>query len=260
MKTRRENLQGGEVTGIPYWAIVIIIVVLVVGYYLLTASGREKRRESVGTGLAKIPNFHANQAFTDVRGETAIGIDDRGRRIAVSQRRAQPRTKVYSFAHIVSAEVIQNGAVIAKTAKKSPVAAREAATRTSAEALDEPPGGAPPEGAPGGAAPPGETPPAEPATGSLFGSTSRAAGHAPSLKPVLGSMTALGVRIVLEDPSDPGVLIRFYDGKPIDPFSVAGEKAFADARLCLGALDMAIKRAGLPPRPAISGSGLGQRP
>ena len=43
----------------PYWAVGIVVVVLVVVYYLLSQQGRERRREKVGVGFAKIPNFYA---------------------------------------------------------------------------------------------------------------------------------------------------------------------------------------------------------
>jgi hypothetical protein len=138
--------------------------------------------------------------------------------------------------------------VIATTAKKAPVPIREA----TAVASPAPPGEAatrePPESGPG-----------EAAVGSLFGSTRRPVAGSPLLKPALGNMTMLAVRISIEDPMQPAVIVRFYEGKPIDPYGVAGEKAFADARVCLGALEVAIKRAGMPPRPAISGSGLEPR-
>jgi len=193
----------------PTWAVFVIVVVLVVGYYLLS-SRKQRRRASVAGGFAKIPNFHANQVYTDVRGEAAIGIDDRGRRIAVARRHTQPRTRVYSFAHIVSAELVQNDASIAKTSR-------------------------------GGQA---EATPAE----GLFGSTRPAAVGLPPIKPSPVPVTMVGVRVALEGASDPGPLIRFYQGEPIDAESVAGEKAFAEARACLGALDIAIKRAALPAR------------
>jgi hypothetical protein len=196
----------------PTWAVFVIVVVLVVGYYLF-ASRKQRRRDGVTGDFAKIPNFHANQVFTDVRGEAAIGIDDRGRRVAVASRHTQPRTRVYSFAHIVSAELVQNDVSIAKTSRGVPA----------------------------------EATPAE----GLFGSTRPAAVGLPPFKPSPVPVTMVGVRVTLEGAPDPSPLIRFYEGKPIDAESVAGEKAFGEARTCLGALDIAIKRAGLPPRPPV---------
>jgi hypothetical protein len=72
-------------------------------------------------------------------------------------------------------------------------------------------------------------------------------------------MNMLGVRVVFRDVSDPGVLIRFYAGRAIDVESVRAEKALGGAQAFFGALNIAIRRAGLPPRPATSGSGLGPR-
>jgi hypothetical protein len=223
---------------IPTWAVFLIVVVIVVAYFLLTNTAKQRRRESIGADFAKMPDFHANQVFTDLRGETAIGIDDRGRRIAVARKGARPRTKSYSFAHIVSAEVIQNGATIATVSgDQGPQGMQE---RTSS-----------PEATPtrGGLAP----------AGSLFGSTRRAAVALPAVKPGPGPLTQLAVRIVLRGAPETGLIVRFYEGRPIDVESVTGDRAFADARACLGALDIAIKRAGLPPRPAISGGGAGNR-
>jgi hypothetical protein len=196
----------------PTWAVFVIVVVLVVGYYLF-ASRKQRGRTRVAGDFAKIPNFHANQVYTDVRGEAAIGIDDRGRRIAVASRHMQPRTRVYSFAHVVSADIVQNDVSIAKTSRDGQAEAK-------------------------------------PAEG-LFGSTRPAAVGLPPVKPAPGPVTMVGVRVTLEGVTDPGLLIRFYQGKPIDAESVAGDKAFGEARTCLGALDIAIKRAGLPPRPAV---------
>ena len=197
---------------VPTWAVFVTVVVLVVGYYLLSSS-KQRRTSRIGSDFAKIPDFHANQIYTDVRGDAAIGIDDRGRRIAVARKHAKPRTRLYSFAHVVSAELVQNDAAIAKTSRVA-----------QAEAI--------------------------PADG-LFGSTRPAAVGLAPIKPAPGPVTMVGVRVTLEGASDPGPLIRFHHGKAIDAASVAGEKAFGEARVCLGALDIAIKRAGLPPRPAI---------
>jgi hypothetical protein len=203
---------------IPTWAVFAIVVVIVVGYFLLTASARQRRRESVAADFAKLPNFRANQVFIDIRGDSAIGIDDRGRRIAVSRRRAQPRTKLLSFAHIVSAELVQNGVAIASTSRDGH--------------------------AQSGRAEPGE------AETSLFGSTVRTVPGMPVVKAALGPLTTLAVRVVFQGAPDSDLLVRFYEGKAVAVESVAGERAFADARVCLGALDIAIKRAAAPPRPA----------
>jgi hypothetical protein len=209
---------------IPTWAVFVIVLVIVVGYFLLTASGRQRRKERIAADFAKMPDFHANQVFTDVRGDTAIGIDDRGRRIAVARRHAQPRTTLYSFAHIASAELVQNGAVMASTSK---------AEQAKAGPAEE------------GQAKAGQ------AEGSLFGSTGRAAPGMPVIKPGPGPLTTLAVRVVLQDALDSDLVVRFYEGKAIEVESVAGDKAFGDARACLGALEIAIKRAGLPPGPAV---------
>ncbi len=203
---------------IPTWAVFAIVVVIVVGYFLLTASARQRRRESVAADFAKLPNFRANQVFIDIRGDSAIGIDDRGRRIAVARRHAQPRTKLLSFAHIVSAELVQNGVAIASTSRDGHARSARAG--------------------------PGE------AETSLFGSTGRAAAGMPTVKAAPGPVTTLAVRVTFHDVADGELLVRFYEGKAIAVESVAGEKAFADARVCLGALDIAIRRAAAPPRPA----------
>jgi hypothetical protein len=201
----------------PTWAVFVIVVVIVVGYYLLTQSSRERRRGRAASDFAKLPNFFANQTYTDTRGEVAIGIDDRGRRIAVARKHGQPRTRVYSFAHIVSAEVVQNDTVIASISRGAkPGAGRE----------------------PGGSS--GD---------SLFGSTSRPGlTGLPIIKPVLRPLTRVGVRVVFQNGSGEEVLVRFYEGKAVNVDGVAGERAFAEAQVFLGSLDIAIKRAGAPPR------------
>ena len=196
----------------PTWAVFVTVVVLVVGYYLF-ASRKQRRRTSLTGDFTKIANFRANQVYTDVRGEAALGIDDRARRVAVANRHTRPHTRVYSFAHVVAAEIVQNDVSIAKTSR-------------------------------GGQAE------AKPADG-LFGSTRPAAVGLPPIKPAPGPVTMVGVRVTLEGVPVPGPLIRFCLGKPIGAESVAGDKAFGEARTCLGALDIAIKRAGLPPRPAV---------
>jgi hypothetical protein len=203
---------------IPTWAVFVIVVVLVVGYYLLSTPARQRRRQSVAADFAKLPNFHANQTFTDMRGESAIGIDDRGRRIAAARRDARPRTKLYSFAHIVSAELLQNGVAIASITRL-------------------------------GQGPERRPDPVQPES-SLFGSTGRVAPGMPAVKAAQGPLEKLAVRVVFQDAVDSGLLVRFYEGKAVALESVAGERAFADARACMGALDVAIKRAALPPRPA----------
>ena len=236
------------------WYAFVIVVIIVVAYFLLSATAKQRRRESVAADFAKMPDFHANQVFTDVKGETAIGIDDRGRRIAIARRHAQPRTKFYSFAHIVSAEVLQDGATVGAVRKSGGAGgvAAERAAGPGPAAAEATPGPAPAEPSAGEAAPKAPAP-AE----SLFGSTARTVAGTPVITPALGPLTRLEVRVVFEDPDDPGLLGRFYEGRAVEVQSVAGEKAFAGARTCLGALDVAVKRAGLPPRPAISGKGLG---
>ena len=206
------------VAQMPYWAVFVIVVVLVVGYYLLNQSAKERRKGRAAGDFAKIPSFYANQTYTDVNGEVAIGIDDRGRRIAVSRKRAQPRTRVYSFAHIVSAELMQNGSAIF------------AISRDGRPAV--------------GGAQPGESP-----GSGLFGSTARPNfTHLPVIKPVLGPLTTVGVRVVFHNGSGDDVLLRFYDGKAVNVDGVVGEKAFAEAQVFLGSLDIAMKRAGVPPQ------------
>jgi hypothetical protein len=220
----------------PYWAVAIIIAVLVVGYYLLTQQGRARRRERLGVDFAKVPNFYANQIYTSVNGDTAVGIDDRGRRIAVSRKHTQPRTRVYSFAHIVSAEVMQNGTVIA---------AITAGGQASKVGL------APGNGHPGGNGLPGS------ATGGLFGSTRpfsrRGMTGLPVIRPEMGLLTMVGVRVTFRDGGDGDtVLTCFYDGKAVNVDGVAGERAFAEAQVLLGSLDVAMKRAGTPPRGPVT--------
>jgi hypothetical protein len=227
---------------IPTWAVFVIVVVIVVTYFLLSNTAKQRRRESVGGDFAKIADFHANQVFTDAKGETALGIDDRGRRIAVARKRAQQRTRVYSFQHIVVAEVTQNGAVVARVAR-----AAQAAPGAGDQVGTVP------------QAPEGDGRPASdavlnrggPVGDSLFGSTGRGIVTTPLIRPLSGRLESIAVRVEFEGASDSGVLVRFYEGKPIAAESVAAERAFAGAQTCLNALDVAIKRAALPPRPAI---------
>jgi hypothetical protein len=205
----------------PTWAVFVIVVVIVVGYYLLTQSSRERRRGRAAGDFAKVPNFFANQTYTDTQGDVAIGIDDRGRRIAVARKHGQPRMRVYSFAHIVSAEVVQNDAVIASI------------SRSAQPGAGSKPGGSNGEG--------------------LFGSTSRPGlAGLPLIKPVLGPLTRVGVRVVFQNGSGDEVLIRFYEGKTVNADGVVGERAFAEAQVFLGSLDIAIKRAGAPPRGPVT--------
>jgi hypothetical protein len=227
---------------IPTWAVFVIVVVIVVTYFLLSNTAKQRRRESVGGDFAKIADFHANQVFTDAKGETALGIDDRGRRIAVARKRAQPRTRVYSFQHIVVAEVTQNGAVVARIARAARVAPGGGAQ-----------GGAVPDAPESGGRPAIDAPHmgGGPAGESLFGSTGRGVVTAPPIRPLSGRLESLAVRVEFEGASDSGVLVRFYEGKPVATESVAAERAFAGAQTCLNSLDIAIKRAALPPRPAI---------
>jgi hypothetical protein len=233
---------------IPTWAVFVIILVIVVGYFLLSNTAKQRRRESIAGDFAKLPNFHANQVFTDVQGESAIGIDDRGRRIAVARKHTEPRTRLYSFSHIISAEVVQDGTTIAGLVRQvsgpGGAPAAPSGERLPGQSVEE------------GAAPSAGTS----ADGSLFGSTARPApGAPPAVRPARGPLTMLGIRVAFEEESDPGLLLRVYAGKPIDADSVAGEKAFGAARTCFNAFDIVIKRAALPPRPAISGRGLEPR-
>jgi hypothetical protein len=233
---------------VPYWAVIIVILVLVVGYYLLSQQGRERRREKVGVDFAKTPGFYANQSYTDVQGESAIGIDDRGRRIAVARKHAQPRTRVYSFAHIVSAEVLQDDKVLAFIGRDggagATAGARGAAdvgARGRTDVADA--GGGPAAG------PAGED--SAKRFSGLFGSTGDRPGVTglPRFTPIMGQLSRVAVRVVFSngDAEDP-VLLRFYEGKPINADGVVGERAFGEARVLLGSLDVAIKRAGSPPK------------
>jgi hypothetical protein len=216
----------------PYWAVGIVVVVLVVVYYLLSQQGRERRREKVGVDFAKIPNFYANQTYTDVHGEAAMGIDDRGRRVAIARKHAQPRTRVYSFAHILSAEVVQNDQVIASvTAANTGVPAVAGGDR--APSTDPITGGFP--------------------SGSLYGSTKQSIRDAfsglPVLRPALGQLTTAAMRVRFRNGEEiDDVLIRFYDGKAVNVDGVEGQRAMAEAQVLLGSLDIAIKRAGVPPK------------
>jgi hypothetical protein len=215
----------------PYWALLIVIVVLVVGYYLLTQSARQRRRDRVGVDFARIPDFYANQTYTDVGGETAIGIDDRGRRLALASKRAQPRTRVYSFAHILSVEVLQDAKVLARIPADQPAA--------------------------------GHDPPLEEAVDGLFGSTGTqnrlGITGQPAVRPEMGQVGLVGVRVKLRNgEAVDEALVRFYDGKPVNVDGVVGERAFSEAQVLMGALDIAMRRAGSPPRGATFPSAPGR--
>jgi hypothetical protein len=221
------------VTLVPYWAVGIVVVVLVVAYYLLSQPGRERRRDKVVADFATIPNFYANQTYTDVRGVCAVGIDDRGRRIAVARKHAQPRTRVYSFAHVIVAEALQNDQVIASVAAPGQTAPRPAE------------GGLGPARA--------RVSEDDFSAGGLYGSTKQTVRDAfaglPALRPLLGQMTMAGVKVRFRNGAEvDDILIRFYDGKAVNSDGVEGERAMAEAQVLLGALDIAIKRAGVPPK------------
>ena len=199
----------------PTWAVFVAVVVIVVGYYLLSKPARERGRDRAAGGFAKIPNFYANQTYGDVDGEAVIGMDDRARRIAVARKRRDVR--MYSFAHIASAEVLQNDKVIATV------------SRSAQAEVGATPGGAGGHG--------------------LFGSSGRPGlTGLPIIKPELGVLTMVGVRVSFQNGSDDQVLIRFYHGKAVNVDGVVGERAFAEAQVFLGSLDIAIKRAGTPHR------------
>jgi hypothetical protein len=201
----------------PTWAVFAVVVVLVVGYYLLSQQARERRKDRAAGDFGRIPDFYANQTYSDVRGEVAIGIDDRARRIAVARKRRDVR--MYSFAHIVSVEVMQNDKVIATVSRS---AEAEAGARPNAASGD-----------------------------GLFGSTGRPSlTGLPIIKPEPGTFTMAAVRVTFQNGSDDQVLVRFYDGKPMDVDGVVGERAFAEAQVFLGSLDIAMKRAGTPHRVA----------
>jgi hypothetical protein len=213
----------------PKWSVFVIIVVLVVGYYLLTQQARERRRDRVGVDFAKMPNFYANQTFTDVQGETAIGIDDRGRRIAVARKHAQTRTRVYSFAHLLAADLLQDDTAVAGIKRHEGSAPLKAATEAASAA-----------------------PAGDPVAG-LFGST-RTQGKPglaglPEVKPILGQLTSVAVRVKFQNGgAEDELLLRFYQGKPVNMESVVAERAFAEAKVLLSSLDIAMKRGGTPPR------------
>jgi hypothetical protein len=242
----------------PYWLVVIIILVLVVGYYLLTQQARERRRDRIGGDFGKIPNFYPNQSYADVAGDTAVGIDDRGRRIAVARRHAQPRTRVYSFAHLVSAEVLQNERLVASiTPAGREVGGAPAGgdATTGGAATGEAATGAGAAGRAQAGAPAGER--AGEAYSGLFGSTQSAKNTGvtglPILHPAAGQVTRVALRMRFRngDASDE-VTLRFYEGKPVNSDGMEAERAFAEAQVLLGSLDIAMKRAGSPPRgPAI---------
>jgi hypothetical protein len=249
----------------PTWYAFIVIVFIVVVFYLLSNTAKQRRKESVSADFGKMPDFHANQVFTDIKGETALGIDDRGRRIAVARKHAQPRTKFYSFSHIISAEILQNGRVTVTIAKEQASSGPGGAPAgggarpdagTAAAGGDQVEGDGP---AQAGAATPGPSE-ALAVEGSLFGSTARKVAAPPVIDVLRGEpLASLAMRLTLEDPADPILIVRFYEGRAIDVRSTAADKAYGDARTCLQGVDVAIKRAALPPRPAISGSGLGPR-
>jgi hypothetical protein len=204
----------------PTWTVFIIIVVIVVAYYASTSYAKERRRDSVGDWFAKIPNFHANQVFIDVRGESAIGIDDRQRKLAVARRRQEPRSRVYSFAQVRSVALEENGVAIDQLPRRL-------------------------------------RPPVEPSTvpadiASLYGSTAPEGALTFETTPTPGALSLLGARIVLDDPVAPELILRFYAGRPVDKGSLAADKAFGQARACMAAFDLVMKkaslaRAGFPP-------------
>jgi hypothetical protein len=217
----------------PYWAVLIVVVVLVVGYYLLSQQGRERRREKVGVDFAKTPGFHANQSYTDVRGEAAIGIDDRGRRIAVARKHTEPRTRVYSFSHLISAEVLRDETVVGAIGRAAQVAG------TAGGGVGVQTGGGN-----GGAR-------SEGSFSELFGSTAGRPGVTglPRLAPVMGQTSQVALQVTFRNGEEEDVvLLRFYEGKPVNVDGVVGEKAFGEAKILLGSLDVAMKRAGSPPK------------
>ncbi len=232
----------------PYWAVIVVIPVLVVGYYLLSQQGRERRREKVGVDFAKTQGFYANQSYTDILGESAIGIDDRGRRIAVARKHAQPRTRVYSFSRIVSAEVLQDDKVLAIIRRSGQAGGGAAGMAGSGDGAR---GAGKVASAGGGVA--GGPAGADGAEGfsGLFGATGDRPGVTglPRFTPIMGQLTRVAVRVVFNNgDAEDTVLLRFYEGKPINVDGVVGERALGEARVLLGSLDVAVKRAGSPPK------------
>jgi hypothetical protein len=192
----------------PVWTVFVIIVVLVVAYYASTSYAKEKRRESVGTGFEKIPGFHPNQVFLDAHGDSAIGIDDRGRRLAVVRKRTQPRNRVYSFAQVRSVELVDNGRTVATL-------------------------------------PAGDESPSAHAQAPLFGSTAWKRPVPVDIPSDPTPLSLLGVKVAFDDPASPGLFLRFYAGKPVDRRSLAADKALGQARACLSAFDLVLKKAAL---------------
>lgn len=197
----------------PTWSVFVIIVVIVIAYYASTSYAKERRRDRVGDWFAKIPDFHANQVFVDARGESAVGIDDRGRRLAVARRRQEPRSRVYSFAQVIAVVLEQNGAVIERLPRRG-----AAAPEAAAAAHD---------------------------ITSLFGSTAPEGRTTSERTPVPGSLSSLAARISLDDPAAPELLLRFHAGRAVDQGSVAADKAVGQARVFMNAFDLLLKRAAL---------------
>ena len=87
----------------------------------------------------------------------------------------------------------------------------------------------------------------------LFGST-RTPGRPgvaglPEIQPILGQLSKVAVHVRLQNGSvEDEALLRFYEGKAVNADGVAGERAFAEAKVLLGSLDIAMKRAGTPPK------------
>ncbi len=203
---------------IPTWAVFLIVLLLVLIYWYTTSRSRSRnrQRDRAAAEFAKLSGFYANQVFVDVRGEVAVGIDDRGRRIAVSRRRAQPRLRVYSFAQLLEAEVLQDGTSIARVAASADLRAADLARDS------------------------GEGPESGPT--SLFGATALRPTVSSQVVPRPVPLSTLAVRISFADPETPPVVLYFLQGRAVDVGSVAADRAFEQARTCLAALRTAMLR------------------
>ena len=78
---------------IPTWAVFVIVVVLVVGYFLLSNTAKQRRKESIAVDFGKMPDFHANQSSPTPEGRDGRRYRRPGRRIAVARKTGQPRNQ-----------------------------------------------------------------------------------------------------------------------------------------------------------------------
>ncbi|GEM_PF-3874518 len=203
---------------IPTWAVFLIVLLLVLIYWYTTSRSRSKnrQRDRAAAEFARLSGFYANQVFVDVRGEVAVGVDDRGRRIAVSRPKAQPRLRIYSFAQLLQAEVLQDGTAIARVAASPDLRPADLASD------------------------PGEHPEAGPT--SLYGATALRPAVSSQVIPRPVPLSTLAVRISFDDPEVPPVVLYFLQGRAVDVGSVAADRALEQARTCLSALRTAMLR------------------